>query len=130
MYIQPVFFFTTLEIQSLDAISLFLLKIFQPLSPIPPYPHLQRGDSCCVKETCMYHIRCLQWNLFFKLHTCTSIWQLEFEVNKILYTTVHYYHLRPSLKCDEFSAKFYFSNVNSLFGYVSLLTNETLVVMS
>ena len=40
-----------------------------------------------------------------------------------------YYHLHPSLKCDEFCAKFYFSNVNGLSGYVSLLTNETLAVM-
>ena len=39
----------------------------------------------------------------------------------------HYYHLRPSLKRDKFCAKFYLSNVN---GYVSLLTNETLAVMS
>ena len=30
----------------------------------------------------------------------------------------------------EFGTKLYFSNVNGLFGYVSLLTNETLAVMS
>ena len=43
-----------------------------------------------------------------------------------------YYHLRPSLKHEGFCAKFYFSNVNGLSGYsvVSLLTNETLAVMS
>ena len=40
-----------------------------------------------------------------------------------------YYHLCPSMKCDEFCAKFYFSNVNGLCSRVSLLTNETLAVM-
>ena len=40
-----------------------------------------------------------------------------------------YYHLRPSLKRDEFCATFYFSNVNGLFGRASLLANETLAVM-
>ena len=41
-----------------------------------------------------------------------------------------YYHLRPSLKRDKFCVKFYLSNIKGLFGYVSLLTNETLAVMS
>ena len=42
---------------------------------------------------------------------------------------IRYYHLRPTLKRDKFCAKFHFSNVNALSGYVSLLTNETLEVM-
>ena len=33
------------------------------------------------------------------------------------------------LECDESCGKFYFSNVNGLSGYVSLLTNDTLAVM-
>ena len=40
------------------------------------------------------------------------------------------YHLRPSLKRDKFCWKFYFSNVNGLSHYVSLLTNETVAVKS
>ena len=39
------------------------------------------------------------------------------------------FYLLPSLKREEFYAKFYFSNVNGLSGYVSLLTNETLAAM-
>ena len=44
--------------------------------------------------------------------------------------TIIYYHLCPSLKCDEFSTQFYFSNVEGLASYLSRLTNETFAIRS
>ena len=57
----------------------------------------------------------------------TAVKSFCFSGNKHIH--YHNYHLRPPLKCEEFCAKFYFSNVDGLSGYVSLLTNEILVVM-
>ena len=54
--------------------------------------------------------------------------RLNLEVSLINAENV-YYRLRPSLKCDDFSALFYISNVNDFVGYVSLLNNETFAVM-
>ena len=41
-----------------------------------------------------------------------------------------FYHFRSTLKRDDFFAHVYFSNFTVLSGYVSLLTNEMLAVMS
>ena len=43
--------------------------------------------------------------------------------------TFLYYHFRSTLKCDDFFAYVYVSNLTVLSGYVSRLTNETLAVM-
>lgn len=39
------------------------------------------------------------------------------------------HHLRPSLKRDKFSTKFYCSNINDLSGYASPVTSGTLTVI-
>ena len=65
--------------------------------------------------------------VIFRLHTASLLQMMRSTDYASLYKS--YYRLRPSLKCDDFSALFYISNVNGFVDYVSLLNNETFAVM-
>ena len=73
-------------------------------------------------------IVCERLSLYMSLVASPSGWSLPGFCSSMKFL---YYHLRPSLKRDEFCALLYFSNVDVfVWWYVSLLTNETFAVLS